>query len=128
MLYQKFYQMRMVYILTLNRVKQKLFKCEGSKGFFSILILSTCLVFWSFQDSKQVHFSFNGRAQGTTYSISYYHDNEKITQSQIDSILQVIDHSMSLYKSNSLISTVNESTQGGELDSHFQQVLKKAFQ
>ncbi|HUH18446.1 MAG TPA: FAD:protein FMN transferase [Albibacterium sp.] len=120
--------MQMVYILTLNRVKQKLFKCEGLKGFLSILILSTCLVFWSFQDSKQVHFSFNGRAQGTTYLISYYHDNEKVTQNQIDSVLQVIDHSMSLYRSNSLISTINESTQGGELDFHFQQVLKRAFQ
>lgn len=98
------------------------------KGFFSILILSTCLVFWSFQDSKQVHFTFNGRAQGTTYSISYYHENEKINQGQIDSILLVIDNSMSLYKPNSLISTINESRQGGELDFHFLQVIKKAFQ
>jgi len=86
------------------------------------------LVFWSFQNSEQVHFTFNGQAQGTSYLISYYHENEKVNQNQIDSILLVIDNSMSLYKTNSLISTINESTQGGELDVHFLQVIKKAFQ
>ena len=86
------------------------------------------MVFWSFQDPKQVHFSFNGQAQGTTYLISYYHENEKVNKNQIDSILLVIDNSMSLYKTNSLISNINESTQGGELDFHFLQVMKKAFQ
>jgi len=75
-----------------------------------------------------VHFTFNGQAQGTSYLISYYHENEKVNQNQIDSILLVIDNSMSLYKTNSLISTINESTQGGELDVHFLQVIKKAFQ
>ena len=86
------------------------------------------MVFWSFQNSEQVHFTFNGQAQGTSYLISYYHENEKVNQNQIDSILLVIDNSMSLYKTNSLISTINESTQGGELDVHFLQVIKKAFQ
>src|SRR5690554_3644531 len=110
MLCQKFYQMQMVYTLMPNLVKQKLSKYEELKVIFSIiLLLSTCLVFWSFQNSEQVHFTFNGRAQGTTYSISYYHESQKINQSQIDSILLVIDNSMSLYKSNSLISTINES-------------------
>lgn len=98
------------------------------KGIFSIILIGTCLVFWSFQDSKQVHYTLNGPTQGTTYLISYYHENKKIDQSQIDSILMVIDNSMSLYKSNSLISTINESTQGGELDFHFLQVMKKAIQ
>ncbi|TCK82657.1 FAD:protein FMN transferase [Albibacterium bauzanense] len=84
--------------------------------------------FWSFQDPEQVHYTFNGQAQGTNYLISYYHNSEKVSQGQIDSILLVIDNSMSLYKSNSLISTINESAQGGELDFHFLQVIKKAFQ
>lgn len=90
--------------------------------------MGTCLVFWSFQDAEQVHYTFNGQAQGTTYLISYYYENERVDQSQIDSILLMIDDSMSLYKKNSLISSINESTQGGELDFHFLQVMKKAFQ
>lgn len=86
------------------------------------------MILGSFQNPEQIHFTFNGQAQGTTYLISYYHENKKVDQSQIDSILLVIDDSMSLYKRNSLISNINESTQGGELDFHFLQVMKKAFQ
>lgn len=99
------------------------------KGVFNIiLIVGACLVLGSFQNPEQIHFTFNGQAQGTTYLISYYHENKKVDQSQIDSILLMIDDSMSLYKRNSLISNINESTQGGELDFHFLQVMKKAFQ
>jgi thiamine biosynthesis lipoprotein len=88
------------------------------------------LVLWSFQEQepKQVHYIFNGQAQGTTYLISYYLDNEKITKGQVDSVLLVIDNSMSLYKSNSLISKFNESNYGEDLDFHFLNVIKKSFQ
>src|SRR5690606_11067729 len=45
-----------------------------------------------------------------------------------DSILLVIDDSMSLYKATSLISIINQSQTGGTLDPHFLKVMQKAIQ
>lgn len=99
------------------------------KGIFSIILtLGVSLCFVSFKDPGLKLFTFQGRAQGTSYLVSYYADYLKVNQDQVDSILLVIDDSMSLYKKGSLISRVNESSQGEELDFHFLQVMKKAFQ
>lgn len=86
-----------------------------------------CLVFFSFKEARQNNFKIQGRAQGTTYQISYYHSEAKVSKNQIDSILEVIDYSMSLYKPNSMISKINRSPDGGELDFHFLNVMKSAF-
>lgn len=82
----------------------------------------------AFHKQKQIHFTFNGEAQGTSYLISYYHVKEYVTQKEVDSILLVIDDSMSLYKPNSLISKINDSPLGGELDSHFLNVMQKSIE
>ncbi|RZL36178.1 MAG: FAD:protein FMN transferase, partial [Pedobacter sp.] len=42
-------------------------------------------------------FKISGQAQGTTYSANYFATDSLVTKSQIDSILNVIDLSMSLY-------------------------------
>lgn len=69
-----------------------------------------------------------GQAQGTTYLISYYCEKEKISKREIDSIFLVIDNSMSLYNPHSLISQINQSSTGGNLDPHFLTVMHKAIQ
>lgn len=99
------------------------------KQFFQIAVV-ICICFWSwaFREQKQIHFTFSGRAQGTTYVISYYHESEQVTQCQVDSILLVIDESMSLYKPNSLISKINDSPSGGEIDSHFLKVMQRSIE
>jgi thiamine biosynthesis lipoprotein len=51
----------------------------------------------------------NGSAQGTTYHITWYATDSTIGQPQIDSILQKIDTSLSIYNPQSLISKFNES-------------------
>src|SRR5690606_2805535 len=68
------------------------------------------------------------KTQGTTYLVSYFHESKEIKQTEIDSILEVIDSSMSLYKENSLISKINRSPEGGTLDSHFLAVMQKAVE
>ena len=69
-----------------------------------------------------------GKAQGTTYSISYYSASENIKKASIDSIFRVIDESMSLYLPQSRISEFNHlSTKKIKLDSHMYNVLKSAF-
>jgi len=92
------------------------------------LILSVCFCSLAFLEQKQTHFAISGQAQGTTYSISYYHETEKITKRQVDSILSVIDTSMSLYNPHSLISEINQSPIGGFLDPHFLKVMQKSIQ
>lgn len=71
-------------------------------------------------------FKINGYAQGTSYSITYYARNGLVKKNNVDSILAVIDHSMSLYKPNSIINKFNESTSGTFVDFHFMEVYKRA--
>jgi len=71
-------------------------------------------------------FRLNGYAQGTTYAISYFAKDSLVTKPQIDSILNVIDLSMSLYKDNSIISKFNQSDNGIAIDEHFSKVFKRA--
>lgn len=54
-------------------------------------------------------FKMSGYAQGTSYSISYFAVDSLVSQTQVDSILNVIDLSMSLYKPNSAINKFNTS-------------------
>ncbi|MFD0939799.1 FAD:protein FMN transferase [Pedobacter boryungensis] len=72
-------------------------------------------------------FKINGYAQGTSYSISYFAADSLVTQTQVDSILNVIDLSMSLYKPNSAINKFNLAENGITLDSHFAKVVKRSF-
>ena len=68
----------------------------------------------------------DGFAQGTTYHISYYSKDSLVNKRQVDSILDKIDSSLSLYKPYSLINQFNKSEDGLEGDEHFVQVVKKA--
>ena len=73
-------------------------------------------------------FQVNGTAQGTTYQITYFAADSLVTKKQIDSILNKIDSSLSLYKPYSLINQFNNSKDGLEVDEHFEKVVKKAQQ
>jgi len=67
-------------------------------------------------------------AQGTTYSIKYYSDKE-IPQQEIDSVLTVMDMSMSVYRDNSLISRFNNGSDLAiNMDPHMKNVVTKSFE
>lgn len=72
-------------------------------------------------------FRINGFGQGSTYSIIYYATDSIVAQPSIDSILAVIDSSMSLYKKSSLINQFNTSANGIVIDAHFKNVAQKAI-
>lgn len=91
-----------------------------------LLILCSFTEVYRRDDYKAYHLS--GYAQGTTYSIIYYSRNESVKNIQIDSILDNIDQSMSLYKQNTLISQFNASPRGIRLDAHFKKVIQKSFE
>jgi thiamine biosynthesis lipoprotein len=89
-------------------------------SFLSILLIS-CNV-----DSSNYK-RIQGDAFGTTYQVIVESESNssKIKQS-IDSIFEVVNNSMSTYRSNSIISKVNESQNPVKVDSHFIEVFKKS--
>jgi FAD:protein FMN transferase len=70
---------------------------------------------------------FEGAAQGTSYHITYYAEDSLVSQREVDSILDKIDSSLSLYKPYSLINSFNRSRQGIRVDNHFRIVTNKAL-
>lgn len=78
------------------------------------------------KDNRPFHIS--GTAQGTTYAVTYYAENERITKTGIDSIFNRIDQSLSIYKPESLISQFNDADSGIETDQHFDKVIRKSLE
>lgn len=76
--------------------------------------------------SNQQKFSFTGPAQGTTYTVTYYAQQALVTHHQVDSILFVLDNSLSVYRKNSLISQFNNAADSVVMDVHLKKVIEKA--
>ena len=89
-------------------------------SFLSLLLIS-CNV-----DSSNYK-RIQGDAFGTTYQVIVQSESNssKIKQS-IDSIFEVVNNSMSTYRSNSIISKVNQSQNPVKVDRHFIEVFKKS--
>lgn len=96
----------------------------------SYFFLCSSLVLLSVAKNRALQeFKINGFAQGTTYTINYYATDSVVRKVQIDSILNVIDLSMSLYRPNSIISKYNQMPKGKmKIDAHMNAVLTKSFQ
>jgi thiamine biosynthesis lipoprotein len=67
--------------------------------------------------------TYVGEAQGTTYQISIYTDQNKDLSEDIDSILKDIDQSLSLYIDESTISKVNDTNTVIPVGEYFLQVF-----
>jgi thiamine biosynthesis lipoprotein apbE len=74
---------------------------------------------------KENIYYIKGEAQGTTYGITYI-AKAPVEKAAIDSILQVIDLSMSTYIDNSLISKINRG-ENLPIDPHFEKVFSASF-
>lgn len=87
----------------------------------------TIIILFFFSCSKQQQtIELAGNAQGTTYKIIYIDDDYNNYQTSVDSIFKVIDKSMSLWDSTSLISKINSGDTTVEVDIHFATVFRKA--
>lgn len=71
--------------------------------------------------------SFNGKAQGTYYSISYFASKNQNLQEDIDSILDAYNRSVSTYDTASVISRFNRNEPGLAQDGIFLDNLGKAL-
>ena len=70
-----------------------------------------------------------GDALGTTYQVIVQSEsNASEIKQSIDSIFEVVNNSMSTYRSNSIISRVNQSQNSVKVDRHFIEVFKKSQQ
>jgi len=78
----------------------------------AVFILSSCVQ----KSLKKIQFT--GTAQGTYYSITYFDQERRNLQLDIDSILDAFDQSVSVYKPNSIVSKVNRN-EAVELDDWF---------
>lgn len=92
-----------------------------------ILLLFPLLISFLFKEGDRREFTIHGFAQGTDYTVKYYARDSVVTKRSVDSILSVIDSSMSLYKPYSLINKFNASKEGVDLDPHFAAVMRKSF-
>lgn len=88
------------------------------------------LVFFSLKEAPTISLirvDLAGAAQGTTWHITYYGKDTVVRKRQIDSILAVIDSSLSIYKPYSRIVAFNSSTTGITIDDHFRLVVEKSL-
>ncbi|WP_312789636.1 FAD:protein FMN transferase [Sphingobacterium sp.] len=69
-----------------------------------------------------------GPAQGTQFHITYIASDSLVRRSEVDSILHVIDLSMSVYRKDSKISLFNtDSVMSIEMDQHMAKVIEASF-
>lgn len=71
-------------------------------------------------------FQLNGNAQGTTWHILYYAPAQLVSQYGIDSLLNSVDSSLSIYKPYSLISRFNAHPRGVKLDKMLKTVVEES--
>lgn len=89
---------------------------------FLAYALSAC------QRSQQRYIHLEGQAQGTTFHIAYAHPQGRDFSASVDSLFRVIDRSMSLWDSTSVISRLNRNEPDVLLDEHFTAVFERSQQ
>ena len=76
---------------------------------------------------SSVYKRIQGDALGTTYNVIVQSElNSSIIKKSIDSIFEVVNNSMSTYRTNSIISRVNQSQNPVKVDYHFIEVFRKS--
>jgi thiamine biosynthesis lipoprotein len=89
------------------------------------VLLVTCTAFIHQPAWRKIQIT--GKAQGTSYHITWYARDSTFGQQQIDSILAKIDTSLSIYNPQSLISKFNNSGKGVVMDAHLHTVFNKSM-
>ncbi|OIQ41334.1 MAG: thiamine biosynthesis protein ApbE [Bacteroidetes bacterium MedPE-SWsnd-G1] len=88
--------------------------------FIMILLMVSC------RSEKKEFKKLHGSAFGTTYSITYQNNFNLDFNKQIDSIIYVMNKSLSTYMPNSDISKINDGDESILIDANFNEVFKKS--
>ena len=93
-----------------------------------LYVIFLLLIISGAQPPAKKAWHLQGFAQGTTWHITYYTADSIITERSIDSTLNKLDSSLSIYKPWSLISRFNSASQCSEADIHLSNVVQAAMQ
>lgn len=85
------------------------------KNFVYLLLFSSVLVSCGETAKDSLH-KFNGPTMGTTYQVVYAGEEVTDLQAGVDSVLEVVNASLSTYMPTSTISKVNQSATGAPMD------------
>lgn len=88
--------------------------------FFLLLLLFSC------QNKTPEFTHLEGKAQGTTFRITYNDAQARDFSASVDSLFRLIDRSMSLWDSTSVISRLNRNEAGVMIDAHFAAVIQRS--
>lgn len=94
---------------------------------YLVLILTMVMVACQPSVNEKVYL-IEGEAQGSTYHIKYIAERDENLKPAIDSILEVIDLSMSTYRPDSAISKINQGDTTVVVDEHFRKVFEASQQ
>ena len=94
---------------------------------YLVFILTMIMVACQPSVNEKVYL-IEGEAQGSTYHIKYIAERDENLKPAIDSILQVIDLSMSTYRPDSAISKINQGDTTVVVDEHFRKVFEASQQ
>lgn len=94
---------------------------------YLVFILTMVMVACQPSVNEKVYL-IEGEAQGSTYHIKYIAERDENLKPAIDSILEVIDRSMSTYRSDSAISKINQGDTTVVVDEHFRKVFEASQQ
>jgi len=78
------------------------------------------------QPTAPKYLQLEGRAQGTTFHITYLDSLGRDFSAPVDSLFRLIDRSMSLWDSTSVISRLNRNEPNVVVDEHFTAVFRRA--
>jgi thiamine biosynthesis lipoprotein len=91
----------------------------------TILLLLSFALFPTFTQAQQEPIKIEGKAQGTTYHITYFDQKNRDLKPEITKILSDFDKSVSTYDPNSIISKINNN-QSTKVDRYFIACFTKA--
>lgn len=78
------------------------------------------------RQAPPAYLRLEGKAQGTTFHITYRDSLGRDFSGPVDSLFRVIDHSMSLWDSTSVITNINRNQPGTVADEHFTAVFRRS--
>ncbi len=93
---------------------------------FPVVVSFTLLISCNQESDKILRIS--GKAQGTTYHISYLSSDNSNYKPGIDSLLKEIDLSLSTYVPVSIISRINKNDSNVFADKYFTEVFNKSIE
>ena len=94
---------------------------------YLVFILTMVMVACQPSVNEKVYL-IEGEAQGSTYHIKYIAERDENLKPAIDSILEVIDLSMSTYRPDSALSKINQGDTTVVVDEHFRKVFEASQQ